>query len=70
MKNGSLEEKIKKCKFSENYTAKVTKQILSAINYLHGQKIIHRDLKPKNILFTDITYETIKIIDFGFATIL
>ena len=29
----------------------------------HG--IIHCDMKPENVLFTDDTYQSIKIIDFG-----
>ena len=32
---------------------------------MRNKKIIHCDIKPENILFTDDTYENVKIIDFG-----
>lgn len=43
------------------------KKILLPIQYLHHRKICHLDLKLNNIMFTDKTYSTIKIIDFGMA---
>jgi calcium-dependent protein kinase len=53
---------------SEDLSASLMKQIISAVNYLHQKKIVHRDLKPENILFeykNDLS--SIKIIDFGLA---
>lgn len=44
-----------------NYIA----QLLTGISYLRKNKIIHRDLKPENIL---ISYNILKICDFGWAT--
>ena len=56
--------------FSEFSAAKIMKQLLSAVNYLHNNNIVHRDLKPENIMLTsepkDNEYE-IKLIDFGAA---
>ena len=56
--------------FSELGAAKVMKQLLSAVNYLHTNHIVHRDLKPENIMLTnelnDDDFE-IKLIDFGAA---
>jgi calcium-dependent protein kinase len=58
--------------FSEIDAAKIIKQILNSINYLHNKNIVHRDLKPENILMNnkstikDQNYD-IKIIDFGTA---
>lgn len=51
---------------TEQESAIIMKQILSAVNYCHLMKVAHRDLKPENILLEnpdDLT--TIKIIDFG-----
>jgi calcium-dependent protein kinase len=58
--------------FSEVDAAKIIKQILNSVNYLHNKNIVHRDLKPENILMNnkstvkDQNYD-IKIIDFGTA---
>jgi serine/threonine protein kinase len=43
-----------------------TKQIISALAYIHSQKIIYRDLKPENIM-VDISTLHIKLVDFGLA---
>lgn len=54
--------------FSEELSASLMKQILSAVNYMHERKIVHRDLKPENILFEyKSDFSSIKIIDFGLA---
>lgn len=47
-------------------------QVMSAIAYLHSQGVVHRDLKAENLLVVDPTadFPTVKLIDFGFATIL
>ena len=59
--------------FSEADAAKIMKQILNAVNYLHSKGIVHRDLKPENIMLTSKIKSTkskyeIKLIDFGTAT--
>ena len=40
--------------YTEKDAAKIMKQILEAINYLHYHGVCHRDLKPENILFSSI----------------
>ena len=64
--------------FSEKIVQHLMRQIVSAVNYLHGLKIVHRDLKLENILVNYNSIEDkknvnllkaeIKIVDFGFAT--
>ena len=66
--------------FPEDVVQHLMRQIVSAVQYLHFNKIIHRDLKLDNILVnfaSDYDKQTlnlkncqVKIIDFGFATIL
>lgn len=56
--------------FSEKEAARIFKEIIEAVNYLHAFKIIHRDIKAENIMFA--TYEEdspLKIIDFGLSKV-
>ena len=46
---------------------KILRQIFTAINHLHKLDIAHLDLKLENIMYNPST-ETIKIIDFGYAS--
>merc|ERR1711862_414305 len=46
---------------------KILKQIFTAISHLHKLDIAHLDLKLENIMYNPTT-ETIKIIDFGYAS--
>lgn len=54
---------------SEKHAAKIIKQLLSALTYMHSKKISHSDLKPENVMVqTDENNEVnVKIIDFGNA---
>ena len=49
-----------------NIIAKITKNIVEGLIYLHEHKIIHRDLKPENILMSN-DYKSVKIGDFGIS---
>mmetsp|Transcript_25419 Transcript_25419/g.25168 ORF Transcript_25419/g.25168 Transcript_25419/m.25168 type:complete len:334 (-) Transcript_25419:16-1017(-) len=44
---------------------KITKQILIALDYIHGLHLIHCDLKPENILVKSYSQCKVKVIDFG-----
>jgi calcium-dependent protein kinase len=52
--------------YTEAKCAKLVKQMLSSLRYLHSKHIIHRDLKLENFLFSsDKPDSELKMIDFG-----
>jgi len=55
--------------YSETDAAKLIKQILEAILYIHNHGIAHRDLKPENLLLSNENGEPehVKIADFGLS---
>jgi calcium-dependent protein kinase len=73
LEGGELFEEItNRGSFSEIDGAKIMKQLLSSVNYLHNQHIVHRDLKPENVMMVgrnNVNFE-IKLIDFGTAKIM
>eukprot|EP01083_Nonionella_stella_P271474 919880_1 len=72
-KGGELFNRIcKKGKYNEKSAAKIIKQLLKALRYMHeDNNICHCDLKPNNILFlTEKEDSPIKIIDFGMSKVL
>jgi len=56
--------------FNEYEVNVITRQILSAIGYLHENHIVIRDLKPESLFFASHKTDTLKLLDFGSATIL
>lgn len=57
-------------KLSEKHAAIIMRQMLRAINYMHGSNVMHRDLKPENFLFRSkdpVEKTDLKIIDFGLS---
>mmetsp|Transcript_111146 Transcript_111146/g.314586 ORF Transcript_111146/g.314586 Transcript_111146/m.314586 type:complete len:647 (-) Transcript_111146:51-1991(-) len=44
---------------------KVSKQVLTALEYIHSLRLIHCDLKPENILIQSYSNCEVKVIDFG-----
>lgn len=54
--------------YTEAQCARLVKQMLSSVRYLHSKNIIHRDLKLENFLFSDTASESVlKMIDFGLS---
>jgi calcium-dependent protein kinase len=73
LEGGELFEEItNRGSFSEIDAAKIMKQLLSSVYYLHNKNIVHRDLKPENIMMVgrQNTNFEIKLIDFGTAKIM
>jgi len=56
-------------RYNEWECAKLVKQILCSVRYIHSKGIIHRDLKLENFLFSSKDPETseLKMIDFGLS---
>ncbi len=54
--------------YTEGECARLVKQMLSAVRYLHSKGIIHRDLKLENFLFSSTAADSeLKMIDFGLS---
>jgi calcium-dependent protein kinase len=54
--------------YTEAQCARLVKQMLSAVRYLHSKGIIHRDLKLENFLFSSQKADSeLKMIDFGLS---
>ena len=47
---------------------KFSKDIMTALNYLHEKKMCHLDIKPENIMINTKT-KKFKLIDFGFSSV-
>ncbi len=67
MQNGSLYDLLhkKKVQLKGEQRAKICRQMVSAVHYLHEHEIVHRDLKSHNFL-VDENF-TVKLCDFGLA---
>ncbi|KAJ3120071.1 Protein kinase [Nowakowskiella sp. JEL0407] len=51
---------------SESLAKSMLKDILQAVEYIHGMGVVHRDLKLENILVLESTNEC-KVVDFGLS---
>ncbi|KAI9812413.1 MAG: hypothetical protein M1827_004644 [Pycnora praestabilis] len=58
-------------KFTERDASQTIRQVLDAVNYLHGNNVVHRDLKPENLLYlTPDPQSSLVLADFGIAKML
>eukprot|EP00934_Nitzschia_sp_Nitz4_P005363 Nitzschia sp. Nitz4//scaffold11_size288233//284721//287471//NITZ4_000830-RA/size288233-snap-gene-0.68-mRNA-1//-1//CDS//3329534242//5353//frame0 len=54
--------------YSEAHCARLVKQMLCAVRYLHSKNVIHRDIKLENFLFSSSSNDSeLKLIDFGLS---
>ncbi|KAI0515290.1 Pkinase-domain-containing protein [Xylaria bambusicola] len=69
---GELFDRIcEKGKFTEKDASQTIKQVLGAVDYLHGKNVVHRDLKPENLLYqTKNPNSDLVLADFGIAKML
>ncbi|KAI8954871.1 Pkinase-domain-containing protein [Xylaria longipes] len=69
---GELFDRIcEKGKFTEKDASQTIKQVLGAVDYLHGKNVVHRDLKPENLLYqTKEPDSDLVLADFGIAKML
>ncbi|PHH91439.1 hypothetical protein CDD83_447 [Cordyceps sp. RAO-2017] len=53
--------------FPEDMAQVMSRQLLSALGYLHANNITHRDVKPDNILINTLEPLEVKLTDFGLS---
>eukprot|EP00802_Teleaulax_amphioxeia_P007517 Tamp_07523.p1 GENE.Tamp_07523~~Tamp_07523.p1 ORF type:complete len:357 (+),score=46.05 Tamp_07523:107-1177(+) len=56
---------------TEAQIARIVRQILLALDFMHSHDVVHRDLKPENLMlllpFAENQEPVIKLVDFGFS---
>lgn len=64
---GDLSGFVKAGGLPEVQCKKITKQITSALEFLHSKKLVHRDIKLENILVFEQNMDKVKLCDFGWT---
>jgi serine/threonine protein kinase len=69
-KGGELYDRVQRKNFYPESEARLlVRNIISAVEHMHGKGVMHRDLKPENILLESAANDTdVKLSDFGLAT--
>ena len=67
---GDLQKKLDKViksgkVLSDFFVIDIMTKLVIALLHLRGNRIVHRDLKPSNIVFRDLSYFELLLIDFG-----
>ncbi|KAK3825214.1 MAG: calcium/calmodulin-dependent protein kinase type 1 [Benniella sp.] len=66
-----FDQLLKKGNYTEVDAARLVREILRGVEYLHSMDIVHRDLKPENLLFLDKSENArLMITDFGLSKVL
>ncbi|KAF8943241.1 hypothetical protein BGZ47_005665 [Haplosporangium gracile] len=66
-----FEQLLQKGCYTEGDAARLVREILLGVEYLHSMEIVHRDLKPENLLFLDKSENArLLITDFGLSKVL
>ncbi|KAG0251290.1 hypothetical protein DFQ27_008857 [Actinomortierella ambigua] len=66
-----FEQLLQKGYYTEGDAARLVRDVLLGVEYLHSMDIVHRDLKPENLLFKDKSANaTLMITDFGLSKVL
>nr|ACJ06768.1 calcium/calmodulin-dependent protein kinase I [Pinctada fucata] len=59
---------VQKGSYTEKDASYLIKQVLQAVQYMHGKGVVHRDLKPENLLYYSPDVDSkIMISDFGLS---
>jgi calcium-dependent protein kinase len=54
--------------FTEEQARGIFLQVMNAISFIHSRNVAHRDIKPENFVFSTLSSDHIKMIDFGLSS--